>query len=159
MRAPPEGPSAADLLEFLQNPFLDLGKCLNANSTRDAESLNGLVAQLEDILIASQAKSGWETFHMAIEGSVSRWRGVKINCALAHQYLMDDLIQIGMTQGLEKDSAGKQLLELLETFDFDVEHQQIAMRLNEWLSLLKTVIEESNSLFFTFKKCFNKKEE
>jgi len=166
LRAPPEGPSAADLLEFLQNPFLDLGKCLNANSTRDAESLNGLVAQLEDILIASQAKSGWETFHMAIEGSVShgsaapnplllellqsirgrlnRWRGVKINCALAHQYLMDDLIQIGMTQGLEKDSAGKQLLELLETFDFDVEHQQIAMRLNEWLSLLKTVIEESS---------------
>ncbi len=166
LRAPPEGPSAADLLEFLQNPFLDLGKCLNANSTGDAESLNGLVAQLEDILIASQAKSGWETFHMAIEGSVShgsaapnplllellqsirgrlnRWRGVKINCALAHQYLMDDLIQIGMTQGLEKDSAGKQLLELLETFDFDVEHQQIAMRLNEWLSLLKTVIEESS---------------
>ncbi|MGV0981638.1 MAG: PD-(D/E)XK nuclease family protein [Polynucleobacter sp.] len=166
LRAPSEGPSAADLLEFLQNPFLDLGRCLNPNSTRDAESLKGLVAQLEDILIASQAKSGWETFHMAIEGSVAhgsaapnplllellqsirgrlnRWRGVKINCALAHQYLMDDLIQMGMTQGLEKDSAGKQLLELLETFDFDVEHQQITMRLNEWLSLLKTVIEESS---------------
>ena len=166
LRAPSEGPSAADLLEFLQNPFLDLGKCLNSNIARDAESLNGLVAQLEDILIASQAKSGWETFHMAIEGSVAhgsaapnplllellqsirgrlnRWRGVKINCALAHQYLMDDLIEMGMTQGLEKDSAGKQLLELLETFDFDVEHQQITMRLNEWLSLLKTVIEESS---------------
>jgi len=166
LRAPPEGPSAADLLEFLQNPFLDLGKCLNSNATRDTESLNGLVAQFEDILVASQAKSGWETFHMAIEGSVAhssaapnplllellqsirgrlnRWRGIKINCALAHQYLMDDLIQMGMTQGLETDSAGKQLLELLETFDFDVEHQQIAMRLNEWLSLLKTVIEESS---------------
>ncbi|QWD93789.1 PD-(D/E)XK nuclease family protein [Polynucleobacter sp. MG-Unter2-18] len=166
LRAPPEGPSAADLLEFLQNPFLDLSKCLNSNSTRDPESLNGLVAQLEDILIASQAKSGWETFHMAIEGSVShgsaapnplllellqsirgrlnRWRGIKINCALAHQYLMDDIELMGMTHGLEKDSAGKQLLELLETFYFDVEHQQIAMRLNEWLSLLKTVIEESS---------------
>ena len=133
---------------------------------RDAESLNGLVAQLEDILIAGQAKSGWETFHMAIEGSVAhgsaapnplllellqfirgrlnRWRGIKINCALAHQYLMDDLELMGMAQGLETDSAGKQLLALLETFDFDVEHQQIAMRLNEWLSLLKTVIEESS---------------
>jgi ATP-dependent helicase/nuclease subunit B len=166
LRAPSEGPSAADLLEFLQNPFLNLGKCLNSSGTHDAESLNGLVAQLEDILIASQAKSGWETFHMAIEGSVThgsaapnplllellqsirgrlnRWRGIKINCALAHQYLMDDLIQMGMTEGLETDSAGKQLLELLETFDFDVEHQQIAMRLNEWLSLLKTVIEESS---------------
>jgi ATP-dependent helicase/nuclease subunit B len=166
LRAPSEGPSAADLLEFLQNPFLDLGRCLNSNSARDPESLNGLVAQLEDILIASQAKTGWETFHMAIEGSVAhgsaapnplllellqsirgrlnRWRGIKINCALAHQYLMDDLIHMGMASGLEKDSAGKQLLELLETFDFDVEHQQIAMRLNEWLSLLKTVIEESS---------------
>jgi len=166
LRAPSEGPSAADLLEFLQNPFLDPGKCLNSNGTRDKESLNGLVAQFEDILIASQAKSGWETFHMAIEGSVAhgpaapnplllellqsirgrlnRWRGIKINCALAHQYLMDDLTQMGMTQGLERDSAGKQLLELLETFDFDVEHQQITMRLNEWLSLLKTVIEESS---------------
>lgn len=166
LRAPPEGPSAADLLEFLQNPFLDLGKCLNSSGERDAESLNGLVAQFEDMLIASQAKSGWETFHMAIEGSVAhlsnvpnplllellqsirgrlnRWRGIKINCALAHQYLIDDLTQMGMTQGLERDSAGKQLLELLETFDFDVEHQQITMRLNEWLSLLKTVIEESS---------------
>ena len=166
LRAPPEGPSAGDLMEFLQNPFLDLGRCLNSNSTRDAESLNGLVAQLEDILIASQAKSGWEIFHMAIEGSVAhgsaapnplllellqavrgrlnRWRGIKMNCALAHQYLMDDLALMGMTRGLEKDSAGKQLLELLETFDFDAEHQQIAMRLNEWLSLLKTVIEESS---------------
>ncbi len=165
LRSPPEGPSSIDLLEFLQNPFLDLGKCLNFNSARDAESLNGLVAQFEDILIASQAKSGWETFHMAIEGSVThgsaapnplllellqairgrlnRWRGPKINCALAHQYLMDDLTLMGMTQGLATDSAGKQLLELLETFDFDTEHQQIAMRLNEWLSLLKTVIEES----------------
>ena len=80
----------------------------------------------------------------SIRGRLNRWRGIKINCALAHQYLMDDLIQMGMTQGLEKDSAGKQLLELLETFDFDVEHQQISMRLNEWLSLLKTVIEESS---------------
>ncbi len=166
LRAPPEGPSAADLLEFLQNPFLDLAQCLHSGGTRDKESLNGLVAQLEDILIASQAKSGWETFHMAIEGSVThgsaapnplllellqsirgrlnRWRGIKINCALAHQYLMDDLALMGMTQGLGTDSAGKQLLELLETFDFDVEHQQIVMRLNEWLSLLKTVIEESS---------------
>jgi ATP-dependent helicase/nuclease subunit B len=166
LRAPSEGPSAADLLEFLQNPFLDLAQCLNFSGARDKESLNGLVAQLEDILIASQAKSGWETFHMAIEGSVAhgsaapnplllellqairgrlnRWRGIKINCALAHQHLMDDLDLMGMTQGLAKDSAGKQLLELLQTFDFDAEHQQISMRLNEWLSLLKTVIEESS---------------
>lgn len=166
LRAPPEGPTAVDLLEFLQNPFLDIAELLNSNSARDQGSLNGLVTQLEDILIASQAKSGWETFHMAIEGSVAyaspapnplllellqsirgrlqRWRGIKMNCAVAHQYLMDDLALMGMTQGLDTDSAGKQLLELLETFHFDSQHQQIAMRLNEWLSLLKTVIEESS---------------
>ena len=169
LRSPPEGPSASDLLEFLQNPFLNIAQCLSqdiSSSSRVTESLNGLVAQLEDILIASQAKSGWETFHMAIEGSVARgsaapnplllellqsirgrlnrWRGIKIDCALAHQYLMDDLVFTGMSQSLEKDSAGKQLLELLETFDFDVEHQNIVMRLNEWLSLLKTVMEEAS---------------
>jgi ATP-dependent helicase/nuclease subunit B len=166
LRSPPEGPSSVDLLEFLQNPFLDLAQCLHSKGAHDQESLNELVAQLEDILIASQAKSGWETFHMAIEGSVAhgsatpnplllellqairgrlnRWRGTQIHCALAYQYLMDDLTLMGMTQGLATDSAGKQLLELLETFDFDTEQQQIAMRLNEWLSLLKTVIEESS---------------
>jgi len=168
LRAPSEGPSASDLLEFLQNPFLDLVKILNKEDPASfhQDSLNGLVAQLEDIFIASQAKSGWETFHMAIEGSVphgssapnplllellqsirgrlNRWRGIKINCAIAHQYLMDDLVFTGMSQGLTKDSAGKQLLELLEVFDFDAQHQQISMRLTEWLSLLKTVIEESS---------------
>ncbi|QWE15864.1 PD-(D/E)XK nuclease family protein [Polynucleobacter sp. AP-Nino-20-G2] len=169
LRSSPEGPSANDLLEFLQNPFLDIAQCLSQDSSgspRAAESLNGLVAELEDILIASQAKSGWETFHMAIEGSVAhgsaapnplllellqcvrgrlnRWRGIKIDCALAYQYLIEDLTFTGMSQGLEKDSAGKQLLELLAAFDFDEEHQRIVMRLNEWLSLLKTVVEEAS---------------
>ncbi len=166
LRAPPDGPSAIDLLEFLQNPFLDLAKCLRSTGIREKDSLIGLLAQLEDVLMASQAKAGWETFHMAIEGSVAhgsaapnplllellqsirgrlnRWRGIRMNCAVAHQYLMDDLVLMGMEQGLEKDPAGKQLLALLETFDFDAEHRQISMRLNEWLSLLKTVIEESS---------------
>jgi len=160
--APSEGPTAVQLLEFLQNPFLDIPKALNQSQ----DVCLGLIAQLEDILIASQAHAGWESFHLAIEGSrdhgssvsnplllellqsirgrLNRWRSIKMNCAQAHEHLIADLEAVGMTLGLEKDPAGKQLLEVLNTFDFMGEgHRQITMRLAEWLSLLKTVIEES----------------
>jgi ATP-dependent helicase/nuclease subunit B len=52
---------------------------------------------------------------------------------------------MGMAQQLETDSAGKQLLEVLKSFDLDAgPYQQVTMRLPEWLSLLKTVIEEAS---------------
>ena len=160
--APSEGPTAVQLLELLQNPFLDIPKILN----QSPDICLGLIAQLEDLLIASQAHSGWQSFHLAIEGSrdhgssvsnplllellqsirgrLNRWRGIKMHCAQAHEYLVADLEALGMTLGLEKDPAGKQLLEALNTFDFMGEgHRQITMRISEWLSLLKTVIEES----------------
>ena len=160
--APSEGPTAVQLLEFLQNPFLDIPKILN----QSPDICLGLIAQLEDLLIASQAHTGWQSFHLAIEGSrdhgssgsnpfllellqsirgrLNRWRGIKMNCAQAHEYLVADLGALGMTLGLEKDPAGKQLLEVLNTFDFMGEgHRKITMRISEWLSLLKTVIEES----------------
>jgi len=160
--APSEGPTAVQLLEFLQNPFLDIPKILN----QSPDICLGLIAQLEDLLIASQAHTGWQSFHLAIEGSrdhgssgsnplllellqsirgrLNRWRGIKMNCAQAHEHLVVDLGALGMTLGLEKDPAGKQLLEVLNTFDFMGEgHRKITMRISEWLSLLKTVIEES----------------
>ena len=160
--APSEGPTAVQLLEFLQNPFLDIPKILN----QSPEISLGLIAQLEDLLIASQAHTGWQSFHLAIEGSrdhgssgsnplllellqsirgrLNRWRGIKMNCAQAHEYLVADLGALGVTLGLQKDPAGKQLLEVLNTFDFMGEgHRKITMRISEWLSLLKTVIEES----------------
>jgi ATP-dependent helicase/nuclease subunit B len=164
IKAPKDGPSAKTLLEFLQNPFLDLGKILN----RDAEGCIGLIAELEDILVASKAESGWKTFHLAIEGAQANaaktasalpsttlfellqfvrerhheWLSLKVDCNKAFSLLQDNLQITGMTQSLEKDSAGIQLLEVLKTFDLrKTQYQDISIRLNEWLSLLKTVVE------------------
>lgn len=164
IKAPKDGPSAKTLLEFLQNPFLDLGKILN----RDAEVCIGLIAELEDILVGSKAESGWKTFHLAIEGAQQNaaktssalpgaalfellqfvrerhheWLTLKVDCSKAYVHLQTNLQATGMAQSLEKDSAGKQLLEVLKTFDLSkTQYQEAPIRLSEWLSLLKTVIE------------------
>ena len=164
IKAPKDGPSAKTLLEFLQNPFLNLAKMLN----RDTEACIGLIAELEDILVASKAESGWKTFHLAIVGAQDNaaksssalpsaalfellqflrerhheWLTLKVDCSEAYTLLQTNLQATGMTQSLEKDSAGKQLLEVLKTFDLSkTQHREISIRLNEWLSLLKTVIE------------------
>jgi ATP-dependent helicase/nuclease subunit B len=167
IKAPKDGPSAKTLLEFLQNPFLDLEKILN----RDTEACIGLIAELEDILVGSKAESGWKTFHLAIEGAQNNaakssgalpspalfallqfvrerhheWLTLKVDCTKAYAQLQANLQATGMAQNLEKDSAGKQLLEVLKTFDLGkAQHQGISIRLSEWLSLLKTVIEEAS---------------
>ena len=164
IRVPKDGPCAKALLEFLQNPFLDLGKILN----RDAEACIGLIAELEDILVGSKAESGWKTFHLAIEGAQANaaktasampsaalfellqfarerhheWLTLKVDCNKAYQLLQANLQAAGMDKSLEKDSAGKQLLEALKTFDLSkTQYQHTSIRLSEWLSLLKTVIE------------------
>ena len=164
IKAPKDGPSAKALLEFLQNPFLDLGKILN----RDAEVCIGLIAELEDILVGSKAESGWKTFHLAIEGAQENaaktssalpstalfellqfvrerhheWLTLKFDCSKAYAHLQANLQAAGMAQSLEKDSAGKQLLDVLKTFDLSkTQYQEAPIRLSEWLSLLKTVIE------------------
>jgi ATP-dependent helicase/nuclease subunit B len=166
IRSPKEGPSASALLEFVQNPYFDIAHALQ----KPPEACISLIAQLEDILIAGQAKSGWETFRMAIEranayassqGSMPheallqlmtslqkqhlQWQELKLDCAKAYTLLQTNLQQMGMAQQLENDSAGKQLFEVLKSFDLDAgPYQQVAMRLPEWLSLLKTVIEEAS---------------
>ncbi len=166
IRSPKKGPSASTLLEFLQNSFFDIANTLQ----KPAEACVSLIAQLEDILIASQAKSGWETFRMAIEranfysssrGSVphesllqlltllqqrhAEWLELKLDCENAYVLLQSNLQEMGMAQQLEKHSAGKQLLEVLKTFDLGAgAYRQVTMRLPEWLSLLKTVIEEAS---------------
>ena len=166
IRAPKDGPSAKALLEFLQNPFLDLGKILN----RDPESCTGFIAELEDILVASKAESGWKTFYLAIEGAQENaaktsshlpsaalleilqfvrerhheWLTLKVDCNKAYTLLQTNLEAVGMTQSLDQDSAGKQLLEVLKAFDLSKsEYQETPIRLSEWLSLLKTVIESA----------------
>jgi ATP-dependent helicase/nuclease subunit B len=166
IRSPKEGPSANTLLEFLQNPYFDVAHTLQ----KTPEICLRLIAQLEDILIASQAKSGWETFRMAIEranayassqGAIpheallqlmrllqqrhAQWHELKLDCANAYTLLQANLQETGMALQLEEDSAGKQLLEVLKAFDLGTgTYRQVTMRLPEWLSLLKTVIEEAS---------------
>ena len=166
IRSPKEGPSASVLLEFLQNPFFDIAHTLQ----KTPQTCASLIVQLEDILIASQAKSGWETFRIAIEranaysssraslphesllqlltvlqGRHAQWLALKLDCENAYALLQVNLQEMGMTQQLERDSAGKQLLEVLKTFDLGAgAYRQVTMRLPEWLSLLKTVIEEAS---------------
>ena len=166
IRAPKEGPSASVLLEFLQNPYFDLAYSLQ----KSPEVCVGLIAQLEDILLASQAKSGWETFIAAIEkangytsahgGSPNEqlialirftkklhlaWQSPLLQCSSAYSQLQINLQDAGMAQRLEKDAAGKQLLEVLKRFDLRGGlYNNLEMRLPEWLSLLKTVIEEAS---------------
>ena len=128
------------------------------------------MAQLEDILIASQAKSGWETFYMAIEranayaatlGAVPNeallkilqfvrerhyaWQELDLRCSSAYVLLQQNLQDTGMGSALEKDAAGKQLLEVINTFDLrSSDYQDLVMRLPEWISLIKSVLEEAS---------------
>ena len=75
----------------------------------------------------------------------AEWLELKLDCDNAYVLLQANLQEMGMAQQLEKDSAGKQLLEVLKTFDLGAgAYRQVTMRLPEWLSLLKTVIEEAS---------------
>jgi len=166
IRSPKEGPSASALLEFLENPFFNLAHSLK----KPPEVCIGLIAQLEEILIASQARLGWGTFRMAIERAniyaVSRggspnqhlldliqfvqsrhlvWQKLPLDCSNAYALLQSNLADMGMAQLFEQDSAGKQLLETIQSFDLSASpYKQVKMRLPEWLGLLKTVIEEAS---------------
>ena len=165
IRSPKEGPSAHVLIEFLQNPFLDIATCIE----KPPEYCLGLVSELEDILIASQAKSGWETFYMAIEKANAyarslgaspndsllkllqfirarhhAWQELHLKCSSAYALLQQNLLDTGMHPALEKDAAGKQLLEVMKSFDVHANNlQDVAMRLPEWIGLVRSVLEDA----------------
>ncbi len=168
IRAPKEGPSAADLLEFLQNPFVDISAILG----KDPQDCNGLIAELEDRLIASQAHSGWESFYIAMEGvrygnvfrqapanplllellqrvrgRAVQWRSKNVDVRQAYQQLQGDIAAFGMATTLAADSAGKQLLDVLLTLEMPLQTsatKPIQLRLSEWISLLSSAIEEAS---------------
>ena len=166
IRAPKEGPTASVLLEFLQNPYLNIPACIQ----KAPEVCIGLVAQLEDILIASQARSGWETFYMAVERAndyatsheVSSneallrllqcirarhhaWQEIELSCSSAYALLQQNLQDLGMFERLMSDAAGKQVLEVMKAFDLHAtDYQDVVMRLPEWISLIKSVMEEAS---------------
>ena len=165
IRSPKEGPSAHVLIEFLQNPFLDIAACIE----KPPGHCLGLVSQLEDILIASQAKSGWETFYMAIEKANAyartqsaspndsllkllqfirarhhAWQELHLKCSSAYALLQQNLLDTGMLTALDGDAAGKQLLEVMKAFDVHASNlQDVAMRLPEWIGLVRSVLEEA----------------
>lgn len=168
IRAPKEGPSAADLLEFLQNPFVDIPVILG----KDPQDCNGLIAELEDRLIAAQAHSGWESFYIAMEGvrygnvfrqapanplllellqfvrgRTVQWRSKNVDVSQAYQQLQGDITAFGMATTLAEDSAGKQLLDVLLTLELPLQPnpiKSIQLRLSEWISLLSSAIEEAS---------------
>jgi ATP-dependent helicase/nuclease subunit B len=168
IRAPKEGPSAADLLEFLQNPFVDISAILG----KDPQACNGLIAELEDRLIASQAYCGWESFYIAMEGvrygnvfrqapanplllellqivrgRAVQWRSKNVDVSQAYQQLQGDITAFGMARTLAADSAGKQLMDVLLTLEMPLQESRakpIQLRLSEWISLLSSAIEEAS---------------
>jgi len=168
IRAPKEGPSAADLLEFLQNPFVDIPAILG----KEPQVCNGLITELEDRLIASQAHSGWESFYIAMEGvrygnvfrqapanplllellqivrgRAVQWRSKNVDVSQAYQRLQGDITAFGMATTLAADSAGKQLLDVLLTLELPLQQNKakpIQLRLSEWISLLSSAIEEAS---------------
>jgi ATP-dependent helicase/nuclease subunit B len=168
IRAPKEGPSAADLLEFLQNPFVDIPAILG----KDPQNCNGLIAELEDRLIAAQAHSGWESFYIAMEGvrygtvfrqapanplllellqfvrgRAVQWRSKNVDVREAYQQLQGDITAFGMARTLAEDSAGKQLLDVLLTLEMPIQPsaiKSIQLRLSEWINLLSSAIEEAS---------------
>jgi ATP-dependent helicase/nuclease subunit B len=168
IRAPKEGPSAADLLEFLQNPFVDIPAILG----KDPQDCNGLIAELEDRLIAAQAHSGWESFYIAMEGvrygtvfrqapanplllellqfvrgRAVQWRSKNVDVIQAYQQFQGDINAFGMAKTLAEDSAGKQLLDVLLTLELPLQPnaiKSIQLRLTEWINLLSSAIEDAS---------------
>lgn len=161
LRSPSEGPSATILLEFLKNPFINLPHLLSATES----NCDLLVTELENALLIKQARASWVSFYLAIEAGacpeydprlhtllqvirarVQRWQSKALqtpDCADALQQLHDDLMAFGMQQGFEHDAAGLQLLTMLQTLALQQSTLgRLTMPLNEWILLLKTVMEE-----------------
>ena len=161
LRSPREGPSATTLLEFLKNPFLDLGHLLNTSDT----NCDLLVTELESALLIAQARSSWVSFFLAIEAGASpqydprlhtllhrirervlRWHSKPLQrppCSEALKQLREDLLAFGMQQRFEQDAAGLQVSAMLQRLE--LHHSSLAhlqMPINEWIILLKTVMEE-----------------
>ncbi len=161
LRCPKSGPTATGLLEFLKNPFFDLAHVFPEAD----QSSNQWIAELENILLMKHARASWVSFYLAIEASTSSvddsrlhtllhkvrervelWQSKDFHnplCANALTQLWDDLSIFGMQQQFEQDAAGLQLLAMLQMLGLQqAKLQALRMPLNEWITLLKTVMEE-----------------
>lgn len=161
LRSPREGPSATTLLEFLKNPFLDLAHLLGTSDSH----CDLLVTELESAFLIAQARSSWVSFFLAIEAGASpeydprlhtllhyvrervlRWHSKPMqrpSCSDALTQLQEDLLAFGMQYRFEEDAAGLQVLAMLQRLE--LHHStlaQLQIPINEWVILLKTVMEE-----------------
>ena len=161
IRSPKAGPTASTLLEFLKNPFIDLACVLQTTES----ATQSLVGELENILQLKQARASWVSFYLAVEAGASPefdarlpillqkirerveyWQQARLQnplCANALKQLLNDLQFFGMQQQFEQDAAGVQLLAMLQNLGMQQNKLgALRMPLNEWIILLKTVMEE-----------------
>lgn len=155
IRQPTLGPTASVLLEFLKNPYIDWSHWQLKN-----DDVARLIHGIEHRFIQSDARGTWTGMLLAIEKHSDgysfdaakalifklrvlsqKWQSKPLACHVWLEHLLSDLDELGMTQLLNQDLAGQQLLAAFEPMRFV---QSDPLRLNEWLSLLASMIEDAS---------------
>jgi ATP-dependent helicase/nuclease subunit B len=155
IRQPSIGPSAIVFLEFLKNPYIDWSQW----KLQDKD-VSRLIQGIEQRFIQSDTKGGWAGMLLALErhsdgfsfdaaqslfrklrALSQKWQSKPQACHLWLEHLLSDFDELAMTQLLNNDLAGQQLLAALEPMH---SVQGDSLRLNEWLSLLASIIEDAS---------------
>jgi len=155
IRQPYLGPSAIVFLEFLKNPYIDWSHW----NLKD-EDVARLIQGIEQRFIQSDVKGGWSGMLLALErhsdgfsfdaaqslfhkfrAISQKWQSKPQACHSWLEHLLSDLDELAMTDLLNNDLAGQQLLTALEPMQ---SIQGDPLRLNEWLSLLASIIEDAS---------------
>jgi ATP-dependent helicase/nuclease subunit B len=155
IKQPYLGPSAIVLLEFLKNPYINWAKW----NLKD-EDMPRLIQSLEQRFIQSDAQGGWSGMLLALDrhsdgfsfdaaqsifhrlrAISQKWQKKPQACHSWLEHLLTDLDELGMTGLLNEDLAGQQLIAALDPMR---SVQGDPLRLNEWLSLLASMVEDAS---------------
>lgn len=155
IRQPTLGPTSLIFLEFLKNPYIDWPQW----QLQD-EDIPRLIQGIEQRLIQSGVQGGWSGMQLALErqsdgfsfdaaiallhklrSMSQKWQSKPQACYLWLEHLLADMDALAMSSLLNADVAGQQLLVALEPMRA-VEGE--GLRLNEWLSLLASMIEDAS---------------
>ncbi len=150
------GPSATQLMDFLKNPYINWAKF-----GLEDQQISEFVDHLERRFIQAEVKGSWAGMLLALEMShdgqsvdpaielfkhikfvAQKWHAQVLSCATWLEHLKTDLQALAMMDAFSRDVAGQQLLEALEP----MKYVDASLHLNEWLSLLSLMIEESSYL-------------
>ena len=150
------GPSVIQLMDFLKNPYINWAKL-----GLEGQQISEFVDHMERRFIQAEAKGSWAGMLLALEIShdgqslneaidliksiksvAQKWQAPALPCATWFDHLKTDLQALSMSEAFGHDVAGQQLLEALEP----MKYVNSSLRLNEWLSLLSLMIEESSYL-------------